>query len=243
MKLLSINADAKTVKGIKKGYLTGILYLAPSNFSGYQVCPQASKGCIASCLGLYAGRANIIKKGETTNVIRDSRIAKTRFYFEDRQGFMLQLVKETQGLIRKAIREGLIPVVRPNGSQDIAWEHVVFEYQGKQTTLFKLFPDVQWYDYTKVTKRAIAFAQGKMPSNYHITFSANEDNHSDVDKVLKAKGSVAMVFHTVPKLHNGALVIDGDETDLRFDDDLGVIVGLKAKGKAKKDTSGFVRVA
>ena len=35
-------------------------------------------------------------------------------------------------------------------------------------------------------------------------------------------------------------VINGDKTDMRFKDPVGVIVGLKAKGKARKDTSGFV---
>lgn len=53
-KLLSVSADAKTVKGNEYGYLTGILYLAPANLSGYEVCPKASDGCKAGCL-FYAG--------------------------------------------------------------------------------------------------------------------------------------------------------------------------------------------
>lgn len=239
MKLLSVNADAKTIKGVKKGYLTGILYLAPANLSGFEVCPMRTQGCTAACLGWNAGRVNIIKKGETTNTIRDSRIAKTRWYFEDRQAFLAQLVKEIEALVRKAEREGLKPAVRLNGSSDIPWERVV--YQQENATIMGLFPDVQFYDYTKVTKRALASARGQLPVNYTLTYSATGENDSACLGVLEEGGTVAMVFDTVPSEYWSYDVIDGDETDLRFDDGAGVIVGLKAKGEARKDTSGFVR--
>jgi hypothetical protein len=109
-KLLSVSADSKTVKGEKLGYLTGILYLAPGDLSGREVCPMRSKGCSDSCLGAHAGRVTFIPS------IMKSRLAKTDWYFDERDSFMAQLVKDINALIRKAKREGLTPVVRLNGS-------------------------------------------------------------------------------------------------------------------------------
>jgi len=103
------------------------------------------------------------------------------------------------------------------------------------------FPDVQFYDYTKITKRAIKWAQGDMPANYHLTFSASESNDTAVAQVAAAGGNVAVVFDGMPNTYAGAPVVDGDASDLRFLDPDGVVVGLKAKGDAKKDDSGFVK--
>ncbi len=254
--LLNIDANAKTIKGQKRGYMTAILYLAPANLSGYEVCPMRSKGCTAGCLNT-AGRAGILKPGETTNTIQRARVAKTKWYFEDRAGFLAQMVKELNAFSRKAARKGLTPVVRLNGTSDIAWERVKV---GEARNLMGMFRELQFYDYTKVTKRAMAFGRGDMPSNYHLTFSLAEDNDAAALKVLQAKGSVAAVFFKLPrgmvfgtggaeyglKLESrnsdySIPVVDGDASDLRFLDQRGVIIGLKAKGKARKDTSGFVR--
>ena len=79
-KLLSVAADAKTVKGQKMGYLTGVLYLAPHTISGYQVCPKASEGCRLACL-YTAGRG-------IYNKTQQSRIAKTKLFFQKRDEFM-----------------------------------------------------------------------------------------------------------------------------------------------------------
>jgi hypothetical protein len=234
-KLLSISADAKTVKGEKQGYLTGVMYLAPADLSGFEVCPMASAGCRKACLGWHAGRVNILKKGARTNTIRDSRIAKTRMYFEDRAAFMEQLEKEIAALIRKAKREGLTPVVRLNGSSDIPWERVPVE---GAANIMAIFPQVQFYDYTKRANRR------DLPANYHLTFSLAEDNMESAAIAQHHGLNVAVVFRTLPESFMQAPVIDGDESDLRFLDpkaERGVIVGLKAKGDARKDTSGFVR--
>lgn len=252
MKLLNVDTNAKTVKGQKDGFLTGVLYLAPARLSGYEVCPQRSAGCTAACLNT-AGRGAL-------NNVQQSRIRKTKEYFSDRAGFMAQLHKEIAALIRKADREGLTPVVRLNGTSDIPWERIGLRVDGVQyANLMSAYPDIQFYDYTKVTRRAIAHAQGKMPDNYHITFSATEDNEDNCAAVLSAGGNVAVVFAEIPDEYDMAgtmcppvRVIDGDADDLRFKDrarvqglasieHAGVIVGLKAKGKARKDTSGFVR--
>ena len=85
------------------------------------------------------------------------------------------------------------------------------------------------------------FARGEYPPNYHLTYSLNEDNYNKAIEVLKNGGNVAVVFRKdLPQNFNGYKVINGDEHDLRYLDEKNVVVGLKAKGKAKKDTSGFV---
>lgn len=227
MKLLGIDTNAKTVKGEKLGYMTGILYLAPSDLSTYQVCAKASAGCREACL-YTAGR------GAMSNV-QKARIAKTRFFFEDRHAFMAQLVVEIKALIKKARKAGMIPVVRLNGTSDIPWERVRV---GDYPNIMAMFPEIQFYDYTKRANRK------NIPSNYHLTFSLAEDNDADAERALAFGLNVAAVFKGgLPETFMGVPVVDGDETDLRFLDEEGVVVGLKAKGKAKKDTSGFVRLA
>jgi len=227
MKLLGIDTNAKTVKGEKLGYMTGILYLAPSDLSTYQVCAKASAGCREACL-YTAGR------GAMSNV-KKARIAKTRYFFEDRHAFMAQLVVEIKALIKKARKAGMIPVVRLNGTSDIPWERVRV---GDYPNIMAMFPEIQFYDYTKRANRK------NIPSNYHLTFSLAEDNDADAERALAFGLNVAVVFKGgLPETFMGAPVVNGDETDLRFLDEEGVVVGLKAKGKAKKDTSGFVRLA
>lgn len=233
-KLLNVDTNAKTVKGQKKGYLTGVLYLAPADLSGFEVCPMSSAGCRAACLNT-AGRAGIIKRGEETNAIQIARIAKTRWYFQDRESFLEQLVKEIQAVIRKAKRMDLIPAIRLNGTSDIPWERV--PYAGK-ANIMEHFKDVVFYDYTKRHNRK------GLPANYTLTYSLCEDNDDRALLALQSGFNVAAVFDgDLPEEFMGYPVINGDESDLRFLDPVGVIVGLKAKGKAKKDTTGFVRRA
>ena len=228
MKLLNIDANAKTVKGQGRGYMTAILYLAPADESGYEVCPMASAGCRKACLN-KAGMGAF-------STVQAARIAKTRLYFEDRAAFMAQLVSEVRAFIRKAIKLGLIPVVRLNGTSDIPWERVPVE---GRANIMELFPSVQFYDYTKRHNRR------NLPANYHLTFSLAEDNDSRAGAAATNGANIAVVFRTdnFPATFMGMPVVDGDADDLRFLDGRGVVVGLKAKGPAKKDTSGFVRDA
>jgi hypothetical protein len=228
MKLLNIDANAKTVKGQGRGYMTAILYLAPADESGYEVCPMASAGCRKACLN-KAGMGAF-------STVQAARIAKTRLYFEDRAAFMAQLVSEVRAFIRKAIKLGLIPVVRLNGTSDIPWERVPVE---GRANIMELFPSVQFYDYTKRHNRR------NLPANYHLTFSLAEDNDSRAGAAATNGANIAVVFRTdkFPTTFMGMPVVDGDADDLRFLDGRGVVVGLKAKGPAKKDTSGFVRDA
>lgn len=225
LKLLGINGDAKTVKGTKYGFLTGILYLAPANISGWEVCPSRSEGCTAACL-FTAGR------GAYDNV-KDARVRKTQLLFKNRAEFLAILDNDIRLLKVKAAKKGMVPCVRLNGTSDLGWEGIARE-------LMQKYPDVQFYDYTKVLGRMLRFLEGKFPSNYHLTFSKSESNDADVLQVLQNGGNVAVVFKNMPVQYNGYNVVDGDASDLRFLDSTNVIVGLKAKGKARKDTSGFV---
>lgn len=223
-KLLS-TANPKTQKGVAKGYLTFILHLAPADLSGYETCPKRTAGCTAACLNT-AGRGGWFKAGETTNTVQQARIRKTKWFFEDRRGFMLELLFDIRKAVRFAHRRGLTPVFRLNGTSDLAWE----KYTVDGYNLFELFPDVQFYDYTKVLGRKVAEYD-----NYHLTFSRAEDNFDDCMKAQKAGMNVAVVYDKIP-----ANVYSADDDDLRFLDPSVAIVGLKAKGRAKKDTSGFV---
>ena len=225
MKLLTVG-NPKLLKGEKKGYLSFVLHLAPADLSGKEVCPKRTAGCTAACLNT-AGRGGIIKKGETTNKIQEARIRRTKMFFDNRPQFFSDLISDIQSAIRYAAKKGLTPVIRLNGTSDIAWE---------KFDIIQSFPDVQFYDYTKVRGRKVSHLK-----NYHLTFSKADGNDMDARLAASAGMNVAVVFKKeLPTTYLGRQVVNGDETDLRFLDPKGVIVGLKAKGKAKKDTSGFV---
>lgn len=227
----------KLNKGRARGYASAVLHLAPAALSGRNVCRWSSAGCRAGCLNT-AGRGGIFQAGETSNSIQRARIARTRWFFEDRPAFLAQLLGEIETHVRRARAHGMVPAVRPNGTSDIPWESVRLS-DGR--TILDSFQDVQFYDYTKSPGRALAHAAGLLPGNYHLTFSRSEVNDNDVRRVLEAGGSVAAVFAKhLPAEWAGAPVVNGDQDDLRFLDPAGCVVGLKAKGRAKRDTSGFV---
>jgi len=234
MKLLGIGNNAKTIKSDKGGeYLTAIMYLEPRNT---RICPyQDIAKCKEGCLNT-AGRAGIIRKGETTNNIIEARKRKTNLFIEDRSEFMRLIVKDIEAVIRKADRLGVKPCMRLNGTSDIQWETIELD-NGKN--IFEEFPQIQFYDYTKIPTRKVSKFK-----NYQLTWSYSEANqkYADYFKTALDKGmNVAVVFkNELPVSYKNTRVINGDKDDLRFLDDKGVIVGLKAKGKAKKDTSGFV---
>lgn len=224
MRLLSTQ-NFKTVKGEKFGILTGILYLAPAKLSGFEVCPKRSEGCTASCL-YSAGM------GAFSNV-QKARIQKTLFYFGDRPKFLELIKEDIKKLQKQAKKDGQRLAIRLNGTSDLNW---------MQHDIFSSFPDVQFYDYTKVFNRLTK----EIPSNYHLTFSKSENNDSECIQALELGFNVAVVFDTkkgdaLPASWNGFPVYDGDDTDTRFlDPKGGYVIGLRAKGQAKKDISGFV---
>ena len=239
MKLLS-TGNPKILKGLKYGFNSYILHLAPANLSGYETCPKRTAGCTASCLNT-AGRGGMFKKGENTNVIQQARIRKTKAFFENRTQFMADLVADIELAIKQSAKKDLVPVIRLNGTSDLSFEKYAAVRNGiTYRNIFEAFADVQFYDYTAILGRKVSAIK-----NYHLTFSAKESNSADVAKAINQGYNVAMVFDTLPDTFMGLKVINADDSDLRFLDSLlagaQVICGLKAKGKAKKDTSGFVR--
>ena len=222
-KLLN-SGNYKTRKGEKYGWKTYGIHLAPYNLSGKNVCSSASAGCSAACLNT-AGRGSM-------HSVQDARVKKTRRFFEDRDGFLSQLFKEIKSSIKSATKKELKSCFRLNLTSDILWERLVVEK----------FPQVQFYDYTNHLKRFVRFLEGKLPNNYHLTYSRDETTPDTLIKSLCASGgNVAVVFRKkLPKTWLGIEVIDGDDSDLRFEDGNGKIVGLVEKGKAKDDDTGFV---
>jgi hypothetical protein len=198
---------------------------------------MASAGCTAVCLGEHSGHSAIIKKGETTNAVRECRKRRTLWFFNDRDTFMLALVRDVERAIRTAARRGLIPCFRLNATSDIRWENEPCVRDGVTfPNIMSAFPGITFYDYTKLPNRR------NLPTNYTLTFSRAEHNDTHARAESDAGNNVAVVFRkTLPQTWNGRQVIDGLATDLRFLDPRGVVVGLLAKGrKAQRDTSGFV---
>jgi hypothetical protein len=214
------------------GYLTIVMYLAPADASGKNVCPWYTAGCKAVCLGLTAGRMRF-------DSVRQAQLWRTALFFDNRPEFMRQLEREIRAHVKAAHRKGLRPAVRLNGTSDILWEKVA-------PWLFTTFKDVIFYDYTKAPERL----RRNTPANYHLTYSYAEtaENQAEAANWIAAGRNVAVVFDTkrgapLPLTWRGRPVIDADVHDMRFLDPAGAIAGLRAKGDATKDTSGFVQSA
>lgn len=214
----------KTMKGEKLGYRTYILYMSAFNFNslGKNVCSHASAGCAESCL-VGSGMGGIY------NQVKAGRLRRTEWFLTNRKAFLNKLRSEIEKAVllneyaNKKNEEQTILTFRLNGTSDLAYEKFrVFE-DGKN--IFELFPDVQFYDYTKNHNRF----KNPLPANYHLTFSRSETNHDKAMEVLKKGHNVAMVFNKVPETYLGYEVVNGDKDDLRFLDKENVIVGLKYK--------------
>ena len=231
--------SAKAIKADKYGFLNAINYMAPHTTAGEaNLCSHSTAGCRDLCLGMYSGQASMVKDLEKDiNNVRASRINKAKYFMEDMPAFLDEMTGHIKNLHSQADRKNKTLAVRLNGSTAIAFERIK-NRDGK--TMFDLFPNTQFIDYTKNPKRAIS---SNMPNNYHLTFSLSEENEADAIEVLKHGVNVAVVFESkpFPKKYLGYKVIDGTEHDLRHLDPQPVIVGLDPKGiKAKNDTSGFV---
>ena len=243
-KLIGVGTNAKTIKGDGSEYLTAILYMTPykvmvdgKSFNSCAMAKQAS--CIDACL-YTAGRGAF-------NNVQTARQRKAEWFYRDRVGFMKQLYHDIQKFSNYCKKRGIQPCVRLNGTTDIRWE-LIPAMPHSLMNIFEQFPEVQFYDYTKIANRKC-----KDIPNYHLTWSysnANPEYAKLLDKALEQGMNAAVVFRSnfikvVPKCWHkwkGYPVIDGDQDDLRFlDPKGGHIVALYAKGKAKKDQSGFVQ--
>jgi hypothetical protein len=234
-------SNPKTDKGRKYGYLTAILHLAPAKLSGHNVCPSATPGCTAACLNT-AGHGGIGLATRGDNSVQVARRRRTDYLFADRGGFLDQLEREIKRHLRRAEAADLTPCIRLNGTSDLRWETLAAR---GGTTILDRFPGLTFYDYTKRTDRR------DLPPNYTLTFSLAETAKSWDDHLaaLDLGLSVAVVLsgagdsvrpRPFPAEWNGRQLVDGDLSDLRFLDPPSAYVGLRAKGRAKTDQTGFV---
>jgi hypothetical protein len=235
----------KAIKANAYGWLNAINYMAPAATAGVgNLCPHASPGCLALCLGWYSGQAGMLSNEELEqghNAARDSRASKARLFMHDRKTFLRDMENGIQAAKRKAKREGLKLCVRLNGATDIVWESVRSAYHGEMD-IVSYHDDLQFVDYTKNYKRMLRFCAHMLPKNYHLTFSRSETNEAECADVLSKGGNVAVVSScAMPERYLGHEVINGDLHDLRHLDKKNVIVWLSPKGrKAKADQSGMV---
>lgn len=235
--LLGLDTNAKTIKGERYGIKTAILYLMPAMGSGVNLCAMAAIAkCDGPCL-FTAGR------GAMSNVML-SRLRKTLFFNQYRDGFMALLSREIATYERKAKREGFKLVVRLNGTSDIRFENIALPLN-EAPNIFELHPNVQFYDYTKLANRK------NIPGNYDLTFSYSgvPAYAPFVSRAVANGDRIAVVFRSRAVVDQmlannetflGLPVVDGDDSDIRHLDPKGAIVALYAKGKAKRDQSGFV---
>lgn len=243
-KLFNVDENAKTIKGQKYGFKTMVLYLAPHKLSGFNLCSMAEiAGCVAPCLNEAGNPAYAETK-------RKGRLNKTLYYLQAKNDFINHLAREIVLELSKAKKQGFELLVRLNGTSDIRWENESFTLSPKLAkvlnlqpkeykNLMALFPNVQFYDYTKIPNRK------DIPLNYDLTFSYSGlvGYQKYVEKAISAGMRVAVVFRdkkTIPETFLGMQCVDGDDSDIRHLDPHGVVVALYAKGPAKKDFSGFV---
>ena len=210
------------------GFIGSSLFISPEKVGGFgNVCPFASAGCKATCL-------NTAGKG-VFSTVKAGRARKAKMFFKDKPLFFATLKKEIEALVRKGEKEGKKVFVRLNGTSDL--NYGAFKVYGGKN-IFEIFPTVQFYDYTKDIKKAVS----NVEPNYHLTFSRSETNGGEVLQALGAGVNVAVVFKgkTLPETFLGRPVVNGDQSDLRFlEGKQSLIIGLTAKGKARKDESGF----
>ena len=241
MQLLTNENDPKTIKGLKNGVRTAVQYWASADKSGFDVC-AFSTSCAKNCID-DTGRGGFDQK------VKDARKTRTLIFFNERLEYEQKLYREVAMHEFVAKLDGFTPAVRLNGTSDIPWEKVKFKTQNSKT-IFELFPQLTWYDYTKYpySKRP----NEKLPSNYHLTFSVSEETtDAEIHENIANGRNCAVVFDTkkgqpLPETYLGIKVVDGDLDDLRFNDPKGVIVGLRVKSSKneKKNQiieSGFVR--
>ena len=232
----TINAglDAKTIKGNGQDYITAIQYMTPHITLGKNLCPMAeTAGCLRGCLNT-AGRGQM-------NCVQAARQRKAIAFVSDQKAYVEQLAIDIARFEKWSTRKGLKPAIRLNGTTDIRWENISVMYNGKlHENIFSAFPNVQFYDYTKIANRRLNIV------NYHLTFSysaANARYIREVEKAISRGMSVAVVFRdkeNIPSRFLGMPTVDGDKNDMRFLDPARVVVALYAKGRAKFDQTGFV---
>jgi len=225
----SVNMTTKHQKAFKYDELTYSLYLAPAKMSGYEVCPMRTKECTKLCLN-ESGMNTMNMDGDKIN---QSRIAKTKLFFEHREFFVNWMFDEIKSTELKAKKLGYKFSVRLNNTSDITPESFYLHVNDKPVNILQYFQHIQFYDYTKVPKRTELLKKYK---NYDLTFSYSGHNLNECHTMLNNNIRVAVVFNKVPKTFWNRKVIDGDLYDMRYKDKKNVIVGLKYKRVRNKLT-------
>jgi hypothetical protein len=223
-----LSKGTSNTKTAKNSLKTFILYLAPYTYNskGINLCPMAGN-CAINCL-YTAGR------GKFSNV-QKARINKSNYFVYDKERFILQLAGELIKINKAAIKTGEQVAIRLNGTSDIDFIYLLKKYA--KLDPFKL-DHLIYYDYTKIPGKVKKYID---EPRYILTFSRDEKNAEFIPDLLKLGANVSVVFNgQLPKVHWGRPVIDGDKSDIVMLYNKGSILGLRAKGEAKKDTTGFV---
>jgi hypothetical protein len=218
------------------GHYSGVFHGQPAyDYGAGNTCPWRTPECVATCIA-YTGR-NPMELQQVGSVKKTAKYRRTELLYKDYVKFFEQFVKEIKLGLKRSIKKVLIPTMRPNGTTDLTWESMIVP--GTSGTIFDLFPELQFIDYTKGFHRLF---NEKLPANYHLTYSLNKNSPADaVEQILtKTRHNVTQVY-TKEKYEevlargydvwNGfiAPVCSGDESDLRHLDPRGHVVALKYK--------------
>lgn len=223
----SVSKTTKHIKSIEYNELVYTIYLAPADSSGYEVCPLRNIECTDLCLN----ESGMNRMSMNDELINRSRIKKTQLFFENREYFVKWMVYEIESTKLKAEKLGMSFSVRINNTSDINPLSFYLDVDGKKLNVLDLFPDVQFYDYTKVPNRMKLMM---LYPNYDLTFSYDGHNKETCLRMLENNVRVAVVFDKLPGELWGYKVIDGDLYDMRYRDEKNVIIGLKFKRVRKK---------
>lgn len=217
----SVAQSAKLKLSKKNGTMTYCIYLAPSDMSGFNVCPN-SRYCREHCLnGSGNNKADIFAHGAKYSKINQCRIKKTQLFFKNHRLFMDIMIAEIEKYKERAKRLNYHFSVRINGTSDLS-PLAFTDSEGRN--ILEIFRDVQFYDYTKVPSR-IGLMQKY--DNYFLVLSYNGHNWNECEKFLQQGGNVAVVFYgEMPTEWRGWPVCDGNEYDMRYLDPRQHIVGL-----------------
>ena len=227
----AVSQSAKLRHSLYHKVSTYGIYLASADLSGFNVCPN-SEYCKDNCLnGSGHNRVDRLSKKGT---IDRSRTIKTILLFANKEEFMRIMIHEIEKERKKAENNGTFFSIRLNCTSDI--NPIAFTLNGKN--ILEIFPDIQFYDYTKVLNR---IALAKKYSNYDITWSidGSEKNREIGLELLKNGGRVAVVYgeNDMPKTWYGYECCNGDETDYR-PSDIAPVCALKFKKTANNYVNG-----
>ena len=227
-------------------------------------CTHASPSCLKDCI-YHTGNARfdsvpVAREMRTSRLFhpetKEETMVDIELDIEKLEFFCSQLSRKYRNKIKQYFGEGFQfkPVIRLNGTTDINWSK-------EAATLHEKFPNIQFYDYTKVPKYMDMYMSGynnytgqSFSPNYHLTFSRSETNRTEALRYLEMGGNVAIVFDKIPETltYNGRTyrVVDGDRHDLRFLDDVegmkqegeGLVIGLKYKRPMKTEEKRKTKV-